>query len=105
LRTFDVALMPYMPVGHVLSAYPSKLHEYLAAGRAIVATDLPELWPYAHVVRIARTGDEFIQMVGRALSDCSAAAVDGRLAVARENTWDQRVREIGVILGRLPRAR
>ncbi|MEO8603020.1 MAG: hypothetical protein ABI629_10640, partial [bacterium] len=30
LSMFDVALMPYNLSGHVLSAYPAKLHEYLA---------------------------------------------------------------------------
>ena len=104
LRVFDVALMPYALTGHVLSAYPSKLHEYLAAGRPVVATDLPELRPYEHVVRIARTGDEFVQMIGQALGDHSADAVAARLAVARENTWDRRVAEIRSILNSLLRA-
>jgi glycosyltransferase involved in cell wall biosynthesis len=105
LRVFDVALMPYSPTGHVLSAYPAKLHEYLAAGRAVVATALPELRPYENVVRLAQTGDDFVRMIGQALADRSAAAIDARLAVARDNTWDQRVAEIGRILSPLLRAR
>jgi glycosyltransferase involved in cell wall biosynthesis len=104
LRMFDVALMPYSLTGHVLSAYPAKLHEYLAAGRAVVATDLPELRPYENVVRLARTSDDFVQMIGQALGDCSTEAVDARLAVARDNTWDRRVAEIGSILNPLLRA-
>jgi glycosyltransferase involved in cell wall biosynthesis len=98
LRMFDVALMPYTVTGHVRSAYPAKLHEYLAAGRAVVATDLPELRPYRNVMRLARTSDEFVQMIGQALGDCSAESVAARLAVARDNTWDRRVAEIGRIL-------
>lgn len=105
LRLFDAALMPYTLTGHVRSAYPSKLHEYLAAGRAVVATDLPELRPYESVVRIARTGDEFVGMIGEALGDRSAAAVDARLAIARQNTWDLRVAEIDAILSPLLRPR
>jgi glycosyltransferase involved in cell wall biosynthesis len=104
LRVFDVALMPYDLTGHVLSVYPAKLHEYLAAGRPVVATDLPELRPYGEVVRLARNGEHFVQLIGEALGDQSTGAVDARLAVARANTWDQRVGEIREILGRLARA-
>jgi len=98
LRAFDVALMPYLLSGHVLSSYPLKLHEYLAAGRAIVAVALPELRPYSHVVRIAETYDEFIYQVRRALDDHAPQAIEARVAVARENTWDHRVAEIYRVL-------
>lgn len=103
LRAFDVALMPYSLTGHVLSAYPAKLHEYLAAGRAVVATALPELRPYANVVWLARTHDDFVRMIEGALADRSAEAIDARLAVARANTWDQRVAAIAHILSTLLR--
>ena len=95
--------MPYSLSGHVLSAYPAKLHEYLAAGRAVVATALPELRPYESVVRLAQTSDDFVQMIGQALADRSAEAINARVAVARDNTWDQRVAEIGRILSPLLR--
>ncbi len=98
LRVFDVALIPYVLEGHVLSIYPMKLHEYLAAGRAVVSINLPELQPYKHVVRTAETHDEFVHQVREALQDNTPEAVAARVAVARENTWDQRVEEIYRIL-------
>lgn len=94
LKSFDVALMPYAVVGHIRSAYPIKLHEYLAAGRAAVAVALPELEPFQHVVRLAATRETFIHQVGEALHDSGPEAVAGRAAVARENTWDRRVAAI-----------
>ena len=101
LRAFDVALMPYTLAGHVRSAHPAKLHEYLAAGKAVVATALPELRPYENVMWLARSGDEFVEMIGRALADRSSGAIEARVAVARENTWDQRIDEIAKILAPL----
>lgn len=98
LQAFDAALMPYSLDGHVRSAYPLKLHEYLAAGRAIVATALPELRPYDNVIRIAETDGEFIEHVREALFDNSPETVEARVAVARDNTWDQRVEEMYRIL-------
>ena len=103
LRMFDVALMPYRLIGHVPFAYPAKLHEYLAAGRAVVATALPELEPYRDVVRLARSDDEFIRMLHEGLTECSPASVAARLAVARRNTWDHRVADICAVLDPLVR--
>ena len=98
LQAFDVALIPYVLEGHVLSIYPMKLHEYLAAGRAVVSINLPELQPYSHVVRTAVTHDEFIEQVRQALGDNTPEAIEARVAVARENTWEQRVEEIHRVL-------
>jgi glycosyltransferase involved in cell wall biosynthesis len=103
LSVFDVALMPYRLSGHVLSAYPAKLHEYLAAGRSIVATALPELRPFEQVVWLAQSDDEFVEQLGQALAGSSADAIEARLAVARQNTWDQRVAEISSIVATLLR--
>ena len=98
MAAFDVALMPWQLAGHIWSAYPLKLHEYLAAGRAIVATALPELTPFNHLLRIAHTHQEFISCVADSLQDHAPAAVQSRVAAARENTWDHRVADIYRIL-------
>lgn len=99
LKGFDVALIPYRLRGFTLAAYPLKLHEYLAAGRAIVATALPELRPYSRLVRIAENYDDFVRHTGDAIDDYSSGAIEARVAVAKMNTWDQRLAEIYSILG------
>lgn len=98
LQAFDAALIPYQLVGHVLSGYPTKLHEYLAAGRSVVATAMPELLPYKNVLRIGKTHNEFITLVGEAVKDKSYQAIEERISVAQKNTWEERVAEIYRIL-------
>jgi len=98
LKAFDVALMPYVIEGHTLSIYPLKLHEYLAAGLPIVATHLPELDPFKNVVRFAASAGEFIEQIEKSLKDNSKTIVAKRVAIAKENTWDQRVEEIKSLL-------
>lgn len=98
LKAFDVALMPNVVKGHIMSAYPLKLHEYLAAGRSIVAADLPELKPYAKVIRIAKTQEEFIQLLPDAIADNAPQRVSERTNLARLNSWDHRVARIHKIL-------
>ncbi len=98
LQAFDVALIPWLRTGHTVSAYPLKLHEYLAAGRAVVATALPELRPFGHVVRIAESDDQFIVQTREALCDHSPESIAARVEVARANTWDARVADACAIL-------
>ena len=94
VQAFDAALIPYLLTGHVLSGYPQKLHEYLSAGRAIVAVAMPELRPYCQVVRIAETQQMFVNLIREALDDNAPQVIQARVAVAQENTWDHRVEEI-----------
>lgn len=95
LQRFDVGLIPYLvDTGHMRTGYPLKLQEYLAAGRATVGTAMLELYQYADVVRIGEDHAQFVEQVAAALADQSAAAVAARVAVARQNTWDQRVEAI-----------
>lgn len=98
LKGFDAALIPYKLEGHVLSGYPQKLHEYLAAGKSVVATAMPELLPYNQKIRIAKTHDEFVIMIREALVDYSKTRIQERITVARENTWDHRIDEMYRIL-------
>ncbi len=98
IKVFDVAIMPYILEGHVLSAYPQKLHEYLAGGRAIVATALPELKPYNQFVRIAENKSQFIDHIREAINDYDSQSVQNRVAIARENTWEHRVEKYYQIL-------
>ncbi len=98
LKAVDVALVPYVIGDHTLTVYPLKLHEYLAAGRPIVATALPELQPFREVVRVADTYADLVQQIRVAVEGDSPEAIAARVAVARENTWDRRVAEIHRVL-------
>jgi glycosyltransferase involved in cell wall biosynthesis len=93
LAAFDVALLPYVRNELTRAINPLKLREYLASGRAIVATSLPEVARYAPEVHIADTPDDFIAAVERAL----AAPADRRAARAAtlaDDSWDARARRL-----------
>lgn len=98
IKKFDVALMPYILSGHTFSIYPLKLHEYLAAGKPVVSSNIPAVLPFADVVRISHSYDEFIQGIEFALVNNSQDEIEKRLKIARENTWDQRVEMIMELL-------
>ena len=94
--------MPFGLGGHILTAFPKKTHEYLAAGRACVATALPELAPYAHVIRLAASAEDFVSLIAGAMNDYAPASIAARLDIARQNTWERRMVDLSDVLeGRL----
>ncbi len=98
MRAFDVCIVPHCMTAFVESLNPIKLWEYLAAGKPIVSTDVAGFRDYPHLVRTARTADEF-------LTQCQAAVAEGtekselRRAEAGKHSWRSRVDEIVTVLG------
>lgn len=98
MRSLDVALMCYRPGTWMDSAYPLKLHEYLASGPPVVSSDLPSVRPFGAVVAIARNSDEWHARITTALRDGTPGTRTARRSVAAGNTWNQRVAGISRIL-------
>ncbi|MGC8539900.1 MAG: glycosyltransferase [Phycisphaerae bacterium] len=93
MRAFDVCIVPHCMTAFVESLNPIKLWEYLAAGKPIVSTDVAGFRDYPHLVRTARTAEEF-------LSQCQAALAEGtekseqRRTEAGKHSWRSRVDDI-----------
>jgi glycosyltransferase involved in cell wall biosynthesis len=85
LKSFDVCTIPYILNTLSESIFPLKLFEYLAAGRPIVTTLLPELLPYRNYIRAAGTPDEFEHSLQLSLTDPLPQASE---AFLDENSWD-----------------
>ena len=94
-----VGLIPYKLNEQTRHVNPLKVYEYLAAGRPVVATPLPELRQFQPLVRLAGDVDGFVAAVEEALAEGEeASAVAARQAMAAANTWDVRVeRMLGLI--------
>ncbi|MBI2910202.1 MAG: glycosyltransferase [Chloroflexi bacterium] len=92
LKPMDVCLLPYEVNEWTENCYPNKVHQYLAAGKAVVSTDLPEVRPFGDVVRIADSREEFLAMIEKGLKDYGPEAVARRRAVAAQNSWDERAK-------------
>lgn len=94
VHAFDVCLIPFVINTLTQSIYPLKLHEYLAAGKPVVSTDLAELLQFEGLVRIARDADEFELHVVEALEEHDEDLRQRRLAAARENSWERRAEAV-----------
>lgn len=89
ISSFACCLIPFRVNRLTLAVNPIKLREYLAAGRPVVSTPLPEVSRYADVATIA-SRENFVGAVVDVLGggDPESARQARRLRVAEES-WDR----------------
>ena len=95
---FDVALIPFRVNRLTEHVNPVKLYEYLAAGKPVVATPLPELRAFSQVVRIADSREAFLEAIEEAIADKSGARIAERQSLARQHTWRARIGQVSGLL-------
>jgi glycosyltransferase involved in cell wall biosynthesis len=94
VASFDVATIPYLRNAYTQSCFPLKTFEYLAAGRPVVASGLPELEGMEPHVVLADDADTFIAAIDRALTQTSISEVVARQQLAASNTWESRTQRM-----------
>lgn len=107
LNAFATCLIPFALTPLTVGVNPIKLREYLAAGRPVVSTPLPEVLPYADVVSVADGAEGFAAAVVTSLGadhDTADARARRRGRVGGES-WDAVAARIAPLLhGLLPLA-
>ncbi len=99
MHAFDVCLIPFVINKLTENIYPLKLHEYLAAGKPVVSTALPEVKQFEDVVGIGRTPEEFEYQIIKALgSKDQEDLVNAQKGVARKASWTNRARDVLAVL-------
>jgi glycosyltransferase involved in cell wall biosynthesis len=86
LREMDVCILPFKVNRLTAAVNPLKLFEYFAAGKPVVATDMDEVRPFAPLVKIAETREDFSNSIAQLLS-CGDGLEAARRAAARQNSW------------------
>jgi glycosyltransferase involved in cell wall biosynthesis len=88
---FDVCVLPW-DTDKAFTSYGSaiKVREYLATGKPVVISPLPEYEPMGDVLRIARNREEFFDQVEAALRESDPEAGRMRQASVKNGTWDAR---------------
>jgi teichuronic acid biosynthesis glycosyltransferase TuaH len=90
MRAIHVGLLPYADTAFNRSSFPLKVLEYLAAGRDVVASDLPAIRELGEVVRLASSPADFASEVVIALgAPRDQEAVTRRRAIAHVRSWDR----------------
>lgn len=100
LRAIDVCLIPFRLNRITASTNPIKAYEYLAAGKPVVSTDLPEVRRLRPFVAVADTPERFIQAARKAAANSGRDAA-GRAQFARAFSWERRFSRIEQALAEL----
>ncbi len=93
-KNFDVCILPYRNKYSSYMSPPTKIFDYLAAGKPIVSTALPPLDEYSEYIKVANSKKEFIGLIKEALKGEPTEFVAKRLQKAKENSWSFRADEI-----------
>lgn len=96
IKAFDVCVIPFLVNRLTQSVNPNKFYEYLASGRPVVTTDLPELGKFGGVCRVAKNHEEFLGHIRAAAKEDYRQ--DAALDVARQNDWSGKASQmVGLI--------
>ena len=89
VKGFDVCLMPFALNEATRYINPTKTLEYMAAGKPIVSTAVPDVVRnFGDIVHIAQTYDEFVEAALRAAEQSDQARLVAGLERAHASTWD-----------------
>lgn len=97
---FDACIMPYQMDDYTKFIFPLKLYEYLASGRPVVGSPIRSLLDYAHVVKLARTPEEWSEALTSSLAPRAGSDEQAKIrcAVAQENDWSAQIYRLAYIV-------
>jgi len=92
----DVCLIPFKLNKLTLASNPIKIYEYLAAGKQVVSTALPEICEnFSGIVKIAEDDDDFLRKVEESVIESIKPkendVISKRIDLAKANSWEKRV--------------
>ncbi len=93
VKSFDVCLVPYVDSDYTRSVVPTKLFEYLAMGRPVVSSALPEVLALrlpTSVLRIAADAESFVVSIAQTIDERSSEAdCAARVGAVARYSWDR----------------
>jgi glycosyltransferase involved in cell wall biosynthesis len=89
VKSFDVCLMPFALNDATQYINPTKTLEYMAAGKPVVSTAVPDvLHHFTPIVDVALTAEEFIAAIHRAARSTRAELIEQGIDRANRASWD-----------------
>jgi len=98
LKGFDVCISPFKVNDLTDSVNPIKIKEYLASGKPVVATQMPELKKFGEFVEIADSYEGFVAKIDKVYSENTEEKVTQRMEFVEDDGWANRVEKISEII-------
>jgi glycosyltransferase involved in cell wall biosynthesis len=74
------------------------MYEYLATGKPVVSSAMPEVIRHEDVVGIGRSPGDFLAKIDAAIAEDTEEKAERRREVARANSWADRVARTAKII-------
>lgn len=91
---FDVCIIPFKVNSTTDSVNPIKMWEYMAAGKPVVSTPIPEAKRLKDVIYIGNGREHFLNQVEKALAKKDHWRISRGITRAGENDWNHRVQTL-----------
>jgi len=102
IKYFDAGIIPYLISEYTNNVYPTKLNEYLALGKPVVSTQLPEIIgfnkEYGDMVYVSEGKEKFGEYINKAINEDNQILMTGRIEVSRDNSWDVRIEKMSRLM-------
>lgn len=101
LQDFQVGIIPFLLTPVIQATLPVKFFEYLALGKPVVSTSLPELKPYKQLCYLAGNANDFMTQLEAALIESKPELMSQRQAEAVKHDWHLLVQQLSHLLTHL----
>ncbi|MBI9038598.1 MAG: glycosyltransferase [Bacteroidales bacterium] len=94
----DVGIIPFCRLEVIRSMYPIKIHEYLAAGLAVVMTNFADFSELDDMIFSTNKPEIFLDRIRKEIKTDSENKQLKRINFAKNNSWEKRVGKLNKIL-------
>jgi glycosyltransferase involved in cell wall biosynthesis len=96
LEDVDVCIAPYNVQNVNKGGTPNKMWLYLALGKPCVVTNIPAIknWTFEDKLVYICNNEQFLETCEKAFAENTEELARKRVALAKQNTWDNRVQQI-----------
>lgn len=103
LHEFDVCIVPYVTSAYTATVVPTKINEYLAAGKAVVSTNLPAVVELNRQYDVLQTSSprsaDFLSAIERTLMMPENGDIKAqRRRVAEQSDWGLRLEQMSQLI-------
>lgn len=92
VKYFDAGIIPYKIAKYTDNVYPTKINEYLAMGKSVISTAIPEVLEFdrengGNFIQFIKSPDDIDTAIKKALSGNNSEMIAKRVSVANSNAW------------------
>lgn len=102
IKYFDIGIIPYLITDYTKNVYPTKLNEYLALGKPVVSTGLPEIVEFnkesGDIVYVGENKERFGERINEAMNEDSRILSAARIETAKNNGWESRIEKMSSLI-------